>query len=245
MKKNTIKAAVNSILNEDSSFDYTEAYVRLRTNFIYTTLNGTYKTVLFTSCEQGEGKSTTVLNLAISLAKSGKKVLVVDCDIRRSSLRIYLRQKKLEQGYLSDILCGLKTVNECLCRNKEYGFDIIFSGKSVPNPSELLGSATMKKLLETLAPHYDYILLDAPPVLTVSDGLILAGMADGVVFVVRQNMIRTRQYNFAIQSLENVGARMLGSIMSMYRSKHDQSAYRYGYGYGYGYRHYKKYYTYE
>lgn len=227
-----------ALLSEDSSFDYTEAYVRLRTNFIYITMNGTYKKIVFTSCEQSEGKSTTVMNLAVSLAKSGKRVLLLDCDIRRSSLREYLGRRERRSG-LSDILCNLKTVEECIDHVEEYGFDIIYAGNRVPNPSELLGSENMGKLLQKLEPDYDYILMDAPPVLSVSDPAILSTMADGVIFVVRQGKIRKQQYAVALHALETVEAKLLGTVMSMYENKHDH--YRYGYGKKYYYYYYKRY----
>lgn len=224
----------SAILGENSPFELTEAFVRLRTNFIYITMNGTYKKVVFTSCEQDEGKSTTVLNLAIALAKNNKKVLLLDCDMRRSAMKLYMRQKSTVPG-LSAILSNLQDFRNCIGHNEKYGFDVIFSGETVPNPSELLGSENMKKLLAELEERYDYILLDAPPVLSVSDPAILSTISDGVVFVVRHGKIKKKQLAFAVQSLRTVGARILGTVLGMYDVKKDQSAYGYSGNYYYKY----------
>lgn len=229
------------LLGENSPFDYTEAYVRLRTNFIYITMNGTYKKVLFTSCEPSEGKSITVLNLATSLAKSGKRVLLLECDLRRPALRKYTGMTNEKHG-LSDILCNILPVQDCVNSIEELGIDVIFSGSSVPNPSELLGSDNMRELLKAVEGSYDYVLLDCPPVLSVSDPAILATMADGVVFVVRQGRVRRQQYSFAIHELETVGAKLLGTVMSVYKSKRDHFGYSHGYGYAYRYGYKKRYY---
>lgn len=223
-----------AILGDNSPFDLTEAFVRLRTNFIYITLNGTYKKIVFTSCEQDEGKSTTVLNLAIALAKSEKRVLLLDCDMRRSAMRLYMRHKGTAPG-LSAILSNLEDYRNCIGHNEKYGFDTIFSGDAVPNPSELLGSDNMRRLLAVLEEQYDYILLDAPPVLSVSDPAILSTMADGVVFVVRHGKIKKKQLSFAVQSLRTVGAKILGTVLDMYDVKKDHSAYGYSGNYYYKY----------
>lgn len=229
----------NAILSADSPFDLSEAYVRLRTNFIYATMNGTYKKVVFTSCEAGEGKSTTVLNLAITLAKADKKVLLLDCDMRRSILRTYIECDVEKKRGLSAILSNLLTYQQCIIHQEEYGFDAIFAGESVPNPSELLGSENMERLLSELETQYDYILLDAPPVLSVSDPAILSTMCDGVIFIVRHERIKKKQLGFALKAMQNVGARILGTVLDQYNVKKDHSTYSYVGKYYY----YKYYYT--
>lgn len=227
------------ILHADSPFAFSEACVRLRTNFIYTTMNGQHKKIVITSCEPGEGKSTVTINLAISLAKIEKKVLLIDCDMRKSVLHHYLFDGEKRGGGLSDVLSNQKKVEECICVVEELGFDLIPSGSTVPNPSELLNSGNMERLLNEVANRYDYILLDTPPVLSVSDAAILSGRADGVVFVVRHERIKKGQVTAAINALKAVGANILGCVLDQYNVRKDHTAYSYGYGgryYKYKYR---------
>lgn len=214
-------------------FAVEEAFVRLRTNFIYTTLNGQYKKIIITSCEPGEGKSTVALHLAESLAKYEKKVLLLDCDMRRSFMRKYISLKNDHKHGLSAILSNQIDYRQCIETVKEYGFDVIHYGARVPNPAELLGSKAMEKLLEALSREYDYILMDAPPILSVSDAAILCEHADGVLFVVKHGAVKKKQVMAAMHSLQAVGARIIGLVLDQYDMKKDHSAYGYG---GYYYR---------
>lgn len=231
------------ILKDDSSFAFSEACIRLRTNFIYTTMNGQYKRIIFTSCESGEGKSTIAINLAISLAKIEKRVLLIDCDMRKSMLHYYLFEGKRMENGLSDVLSNQKKAENCIYAMEELGFDLLPSGEVVPNPSELLNSGNMKRMLEELGERYDYILLDTPPILSVSDAAILSSSADGVVFVARHGEIRKSQVNAAVHALRAVGANILGCILNQYDARRDHTAY--GYSNGYGGRYYKYRYRYH
>lgn len=228
------KEKVDLILSDDAPFDVTEAYVRLRTNFIYATMNGVHKKVVFTSCESGEGKSTMVIKLAASLAKMGKRVILLDCDMRKSVLKHYLQHRNSVSG-MSDVLSNLEDYRKCIVRHKFYGFDLIFSGHSVPNPSELLSSDNMGALLRVLESQYDYILIDSPPILSVSDSAIISTLCDGVIFVVQHEKIRRKQLTVAMQALENVGVKILGTVLNQYNVKRDYSAYGYGKKYYYQY----------
>lgn len=226
-----------NILTNNSSFHVQEAYKLLRTNVRFSLSGKGCKKLCITSCNMHEGKSITMLNLAISFAQTGQRVLLIDSDMRRPSLAKLLIEKP-EPG-LSNYLAGLCGQEEVIHHNIYENLDVILSGDIPPNPSELLGNDNMQQLLDDMSLRYDYILVDLPPIGVVADACVIANSLDGVLFLVRQNRAERDAVSACIKQLELSGAKLLGFVLNgtQNESKSDKYGYAYGYGYGYGYGH--------
>ena len=224
------RAKRRAILSDSSDFSVKEAYKTLRTN-IHFSLPGTgCKKVCVTSGLPAEGKSITALNVAISFAETGKRVLLIDADLRRPTLARLL----IENGDpgLSNILAGMCSEEDAIHKNQYPNLDMIFSGVIPPNPSELLGSPRMGKLLESLAEKYDYIFIDTPPVNVVTDACVISALLDGVLFVVRQNRSERDEVSRAVNQLKIAEAKLLGFVLNGVTAsggKNGNGYYRYGY----------------
>ena len=232
-KKNTRDLTGKAILTAESPFAYKEAYKLLRTNlnFITSTL-GNCKKIVVTSSVPNEGKSIFAINLAITLAENGAKVLLIDCDMRKPALHRYLRVKENYLRGLSSML------SNCVFFHPKHNFNFILAGTIPPNPSEMLGSQSMNDMLESLAGSFDYIICDAPPAGFVTDPIVLSQHADGVLLVVRQSNTRRNMVHSVKQSFESVNANLLGVVLNRcdIRDVRDRYSYhRYGYSYSYGY----------
>ena len=200
------------ILNKNTNFAIQEAYKQLRTNIRFFIRDQKCKKFCLTSGEASEGKSITILNLAISIAQTGKKVLLIDADLRRPAIARLLVEKA--SPGLSEILVGEVTHREAICPNVYPNLDILFSGEVPPNPSEILSGERMQALIETCAEEYDYILVDTPPVNVVTDACIIANLLDGVLLLVREKRATTHTVRQAINNLQLTGANMLGYILN-------------------------------
>ncbi len=222
------------IVGKDISFSAAEAYKLLRTKLQFSFVDEVACPVIgVSSAMVGEGKSVSSINLAYSLSQLDKKVLLIDCDLRRPSLSAKLPINKVPG--LSDYLTGQVSMEEALqqCHvDDEGGFSIIASGHNPPNPIELLSSAKMAKAIERLREFYDYIILDLPPVGEVSDALVAAKLANGTLLVVRQDYCNTHALTSAVNQFEFIESRVLGILMNCV-SEPDA---------GYGKKYYKKYY---
>lgn len=235
-KKKTKAVSVKAplLISGTVPFEYEEAYKALRTSFNFVAMNGKKRKIVVTSTLQNEGKSSVAINLAISLAQAGSKVLLIDADTRNPSLHRYLRLKKDPTMGLSTLLTGEVKVGECLL-HAEQGFDVIPGGPIPPNPVELVSSEAMKSLLQVASEHYDYIICDAPPVGVITDAAALSPLCDGVLFVVKQKFANKNQVHSALQSLQTVNAKILGVVLSQYDiSKDAAKGYGYYRSYGYG-----------
>lgn len=239
-----------NILGKNSSFYVREAYKTLRTNIRFVISGEGCQKFCITSGLASEGKSITILNLAISFAETGKKVLLIDADMRRPS-QARLLIEKASPG-LSNVLAGLCTPEEAIRKEQYPNLDILFSGEIPPNPSELLGGERMRNLIEKAEKVYDYILVDTPPVGIVTDACVVASFLDGVLFLVRQNESDRDSVTQGVKLLELAGVKLLGFVLNgfspeggkyygtkyKYRRKYyryKKYGYRRGYGYGYGY----------
>lgn len=204
-----------ALVGEKISFAASEAYKLLRTKLQFSFTDGKNCHVIgVTSSMAGEGKSLSSANLAFSLAQLNKRVLLIDCDMRRPSLNTKLNIKKVPG--LSNFLTRQVTLNEVV---KTYSagdcaFDVIAAGRNPPNPIELLSSDGMKDALEMFRDDYDYVILDLPPLGEVSDALVAATMVDGVLMVVRQNYCNSKALSTAINQFDFVGGRVLGIILN-------------------------------
>lgn len=243
-KKNTKK--FNAFVGwEDISFAGREAYNLLRTNVEYSfprdSSQQTGKVIGITSSVPNEYKSTTALNLALAMAEEGKKVLLLDCDLRKTELRF--RLELTEKRGISDYLVADIPAEELIQRNvyKEK-LDVFIGGTFPPNPSELLASQRMQELVENLVKQYDFIVVDLPPLHEVSDALVAGRFCDGMLMVIRRHFTTTRDVEQSFREIEYAGIRLLGLVMTgnversgfyKYKKKY---GYRYGNGYGYSHR---------
>lgn len=226
------KAVMNQeehLLSEDSPFAVQEAYKAIRTNVMFSIPEEKCKKIVITSSMQGEAKSTTATNLGIAFAQNNSKVLLIDCDLRLPTDAAKLKAK--EKPGLSNLLVGM-CKEERAIQHLSQGLDLLPAGDIPPNPTELLGSARMTALLESLSEKYEYILLDTPPVCTVADAAILAKQTSGVIIVVRQGVSTQDSVNEALQKLEFADAKVLGFIFTGVENEKQKKG---GYGYGYGY----------
>lgn len=195
--------------NEDPAL--TEAIKAARTNLMYS-LSGAEKgrCIIVTSADTAEGKTTTSINLAVSLAQTQYKVLLIDADMRRPRMHTYLDVQNNEglANYLGDF-AGMDDVINRLDGTK---LDYITAGEMPPNPTELLGSKNMQKLIEELKEQYDYILIDTPPVNLVADAMTLSALVENVLFVLKCGNSNIYDVDKALSSLEFANAKMLGFI---------------------------------
>ncbi|MBR2555539.1 MAG: CpsD/CapB family tyrosine-protein kinase [Aeriscardovia sp.] len=239
-KKTQIKSTDNStsIIGSKLNFEGREAYNLLRTNLMFCTKRNdrNARVIGITSSVHGEGKSLTIINLAYSIAESGRKVILVECDLRLPTLRKKLGVPK--SSGVSNFLAGVSTEKATLHKDIMIeGFDFLQAGDIPPNPSELLGSKQFATLIDNLADAYDVVLIDLPPIGEVSDALIASRCADGLVIVVRNDYTNTSELDYAMRQCKLVGAKVIGFVYNDSASK--SKKYKYGYGkkykYGYGY----------
>ena len=234
MSKENIRVDENdtSFIGDKLGFEGKEAYNLLRTNILYSVKrkDRNARVIGVTSSVHGEGKSLTSINLAHSIAESGRKVLLIECDMRLPTLRRKLGQK--HWAGLSSLLAGVETDGSALRQNVgAKGLDVIFAGKTPPNPSELLASDMFAKLIEKVENFYSFIILDLPPVCEVSDALIVSKLTDGMVMVVRQDYSRSTDLSYAMRQLESVNAKILGFVYNGAGSKTKRYKYKYGKSY--------------
>lgn len=223
------------VLNEKTSFNVREAFNELRTNVLFSLTNKGAKKVLITSSLASEGKSTTAINMAISFAETDVKVLIVDCDLRRSNIGRLLDDK--EKRGLSNILVNDCKTEDCVHGTKYKNLDVVLAGSVPPNPTELLSSDGMKVFVDEMSEKYDYIIFDAPPINLVTDAAILSRLANGVVVVCRQYVTEKKLLASAIDKLKFVDAKILGIVLNdVSMSKKGYGRYsNYGRYSGYGY----------
>lgn len=237
MKKHDVKSPEHTpLLMNNAPFAYAEAYKTLRTNLSFASISKQYKKLIITSAIPNEGKSTVAVNLAATLAESNARVLLVDCDLRNSTLRRLLRIRPNYKNGLTALLTGTAEVKECIFNYPKMKYDVLLAGEMPPNPVELLSSAQMENLLTRLSSHYDYIICDTPPVSVVTDAAALSRFCDGVILVVRQKAATRDQVWAAKRNLDAVQANVIGTILSCYDMSDDTQAvnpyyggyYRYG-----------------
>lgn len=204
---------LNTQLDPDTKFKVTESYKVARTNLSFSILKDGCKKIVITSSLAGEGKSTTAVNVAISLAQQvDVKVLLIDCDLRKPQVSRFFSLKN--SPGLTDYLGKMAALQDISHRIEEDNLTVICSGTMVPNPSELLASAAMEGLLNSLEKYYDYIILDTPPINVVIDALPLMKITDGVVLVVKEGSSTHPELAKTIEKLERVDAKILGIILN-------------------------------
>lgn len=203
-----------------------EQYRTLRTNLEFSSVDKVLKTMLVTSSSPGEGKSMTTANLAVVYAQQGKKVLMIDADLRKPTVHYTFRLDNLRG--LSNILVNEARLEETANSTGIDNLDVISSGPIPPNPSELLGSKRMKSLIEEASNLYDIVIFDTPPVLAVTDAQILANVVDGSILVIRSGQT---EYELAIkakEALEPAHAKLLGTVLNDRDKSSTTNYYYYG-----------------
>jgi capsular exopolysaccharide synthesis family protein len=208
-----------------------EAFRVLRTNLQFIDPDANKKVFVLSSALPGEGKSTTAVNLALALAEGGQKVALVEGDMRRPRVAQYLGL--VEAVGLTTVLVGRVELPDAMQETGVSGLSVLSSGKTPPNPAELLQSRAMVALIEQLRAEYDVVLIDAPPLLPVTDAALISSVVDGAVLVVRHGKTTADQVRAAVDRLEGVGAKPVAAVFNMTPVK--SGRYGYGYGYGYGY----------
>lgn len=205
-----------------------ESYRALRTNIEFSSIDEKLQVLMVSSAGPGEGKSTTITNLAVTFAQSEKKVVLIDADLRKPTAH--------HTFSISNRL-GLSTVISQQCSLEEViqvsdipNLDVITSGAIPPNPAEMMNSKRMTAVIDRLREMYDIILIDTPPLLAVTDAQIVATKSDGVILVVDQGRVKREIAGKAVKNLESVNARILGVVLNNVKRKANEEAYYYYYG---------------
>ena len=195
-----------------------ESYRRIQTNLQFIGAASQLRTLVVSSSVSGEGKSTVALNVAVALAEKGGRVLLVDADLRRPTIATVTG---LEPSVgLTTVLVGSAKLEDVTQPWGHPGLDVVVSGDIPPNPAQLIDSAGMQALIDEAAQQYDHVVLDAPPILPVADGVVLARRTDGVVMVVGSARVRRTQVSSALTALDTVGARCLGVVVNFADPSH-------------------------
>ncbi|GAA0967965.1 Tyrosine-protein kinase YwqD [Nocardioides aquaticus] len=211
---------------------WAEAFRVLRTNMQFVEVDHDKRMFVISSPLPGEGKSTTTVNLAITLAAAGQSVALVDCDLRRPMLATRLGVDGAVGT--TSVLIGQVKLDDALQTLEGSGVQVLASGPVPPNPSELLQSQAMAELVTDLRERFDIVLLDAPPLLPVTDSALLAAQVDGLLLVTRHGKTTRDQLAHALDRLAQVDAKPVGVVINMAPAKKSARGYGYGYGYGYG-----------
>lgn len=210
---------------------WSESFRVLRTNMQYVEVDHDQKVFVVSSSLPGEGKTTTAANLAITLALAKQRVVLVECDLRRPLIASRL---SLDDSVgTTSVLIGKVHLRDAMQQYADTGLWVLSSGPIPPNPSELLQSNAMEKLIGELRDDFDIVILDAPPLLPVTDAALLAAQADGALVVVRHGKTTRDQLSHAVERIEAVGGKAVGIVVNLAPAIKKGRSYGYGYGYGY------------
>ncbi|WP_214412883.1 polysaccharide biosynthesis tyrosine autokinase [Sphaerisporangium fuscum] len=218
------------VIREGGRSTRAEAFRSIRTNLQFIGIDRQPRSLVVTSGQEGDGKSSTAANLAIVLAQAGWRVLAVEADLRRPQLADYLGLER--SAGLTDVLIGSAKLEEVTQTWGPSSLSVLTSGKIPPNPSEILASQEMRTLLARLRSEYDMVIMDAPPLLAVTDAAALAAICEGTLLVARYGRTRSEHIARATEMLASVNARLVGTVLNFVPTK---VARTYGYEQGYGY----------
>ncbi|MBM6860093.1 CpsD/CapB family tyrosine-protein kinase [Clostridium saudiense] len=202
-----------------------ESYRTLRTNIQYSSFDNEYRTIVVTSSEPGEGKTVTSGNLALALAQGENKVLLVDCDMRKPSIHKNFRISN-ESG-LTDLLLHKKTMEQVMV-NYNKNLTIVPAGRVSPNPSEMLGSRAMGTFLEEMKNHFDYIVMDTPPLGAVTDAQVLSTKVDGTILVVKAGATKKDVVINSVNLIKKVNGNLIGTVLNGVEQSKNKYYYYYG-----------------
>ncbi len=216
----------------DRKSDLVDAYLAIQTNLAFTTEHGVPRSLSVTSTRPAEGKSTTALALATMLARSGKRVILIDGDMRSPSVH-HLGGVSHDHG-LSNFLAGQDDIAPLTFDMTDLGFTAMSSGPIPPNAAELLTGNRLSLLMERLYEHFDHVVIDSPPVMGLADAPLIASRVEGVVYAVESHGIRSTLVKTALARLAAANAHILGGVLTKFESRKAHYGYGYEYGYGYG-----------
>jgi len=224
-----------TIVLSDRKSAIAEAYLSIQTNLGFSTDHGIPRSITVTSTKAAEGKSTTCYALAQTLARIGRKVVLIDCDMRSPSVHQLVGVEN-KRG-VSNFLSGDDDINGLVFPIEALGVDAMAAGPQPPNAAELLTSSRLHQLIERLQETYDHVMIDSPPVLGLADAPLIGNQAEGVVYVVEANGARSSLVLAAISRLRDANVNLLGIVLTKFEAK--KAHYGYGYEYGYNYGHAK------
>ncbi len=212
-------SAENPLINNGVPPSFSESFRAVRTNVLFSSANDGGRSIVVTSTGPGEGKTVIASNLAIALAQAGQRVVLVDGDMRRP--RVHTVFSKPQQPGLSNVLVGSAKASETVRSTTVPGLWVLTAGVHPPNPAELLGSKRCKDFLFALCQHFDWVVLDTPPVMAVTDSSVVAHLVGGVVFVVGSEMTSHYAARRAVEQLGNAKARFIGAVLNRVDVQHD------------------------
>jgi polysaccharide biosynthesis transport protein len=219
----------------DPKSDIAEAAYSLRTALQFTTSHGAPKSILLTSSRPAEGKSSVSYALALAFARQGKKVLLVDADMRRPTFYPGLQSRDDEAG-LSNVLTGQLEGELPVRKTGAANMWLMTAGPTVPNPADLLSTTAYREMIEKALGRFDIVIADGPPILGLADALLLAAQSEAVIMVVEASTIRRSQVLNALNRLRSSNAHVVGAVLNKFNRKNSGYGYGYGYGYNYNYR---------
>lgn len=219
---------INLIAHNDLKNPATEAYRVIRTSIQFAQAGKELKTLAVTSCIPNDGKSMTAANLAVVLTQAGKSVLLIDCDMRNPTVHKNFNLSN-KVGLSSCISMGT-ALSDAVQKTSIEGLYALTGGVIPPNPSELLGSEQMKNVLQRAKEQYDYVLIETPPVMPVTDALIVSRFVDGMILVIASAEVKVEMARDVKNQLVNAGANILGVVLNKVRSEHHGYGYYYYYG---------------
>ena len=219
------------IVTKEQPLSYTtESFQKVLVNLDYVNIDGNYKVIQFTSTLASEGKTTFISNLAYLMGQRGKKVIVVDLDLRKPKInRVF---EVPNQDGLTDYLSGKISYDKVIQKSDKLGIDYIVSGEKTTAIINVLEAKKLSDLIKQLREEYDFVLLDTPPVIAVSDALYIAKNADGIIFMVAQNIAKKALVKEGVQLLKRNNVNIIGTILTQVDMKRGE----YGYGYDYSYK---------
>ena len=197
--------------NDNPTAQFLEAYRGIRTRLEYSSVDKKLKTLMITSADIAAGKSSVSLNLASALSQGGKRVVIVDCDLRKP--RIHMKLKLTNNKGVTDYLIGKIKLNEAISKVNN-NLDVITAGNRATNPAEIIGSKAMEQFINELNEIYDYVIIDTPSIKNINDGLSLASRCDGVIYVVRAEKTKKDDIIEGYRELEDINANIIGSVLN-------------------------------
>ncbi len=213
---------IELILDESPNYFLREAFNTLRTNILFSGKN--VKTMVFTSCIANEGKSTVSFETARCLAESGKRVLLLDADLRRSVMVATLTKDRGLMG-MSQVLSGQIEIDDAIYGTQLDNLYIMFAGPYPPNPTELVGSPAFREMVDAKRDMFDYIIVDAPPLGLVIDAALMASVCDGAILVINSGHIKYRFAQNVKEQLEKSGCKILGVVLNQTDRKRSTQSY--------------------
>jgi polysaccharide biosynthesis transport protein len=191
---------------------FAEAFRNLRTNILFSSTEEGGRSIVVTSTGPGEGKTTVASNLAVALAQAGQRVLLLDADMRKP--KVHLMFKESQTPGLSNVLVGNAKASEAVRKTAVQNLWLLLAGVAPPNPAELLGSQRFRDFLATLQEHFDWVIVDSPPVMAVTDASVVAHLSNGVVFVIGCEQTSKHTASAALEQLESAKAKFLGGVLN-------------------------------